>query len=83
LTSDLSVRPFRKTDRGEGLKSYDSIDDMFKAPGILWMLIYKLEPGVVIFERTGSHSDLVVALEEKGGLRTSPAGFPRVMPLFA
>lgn len=23
-----------------------------------WLLIYKLEPGVVIFERTGSHSDL-------------------------
>jgi mRNA interferase YafQ len=23
-----------------------------------WLLIYKLEPGVVIFERTGTHSDL-------------------------
>jgi hypothetical protein len=34
LTSDLSVRPFRKTDRGEGLESYDGIDDMFKDLGI-------------------------------------------------
>ncbi|MEW6718937.1 MAG: type II toxin-antitoxin system YafQ family toxin [Thermodesulfobacteriota bacterium] len=23
-----------------------------------WLLIYKLEPGVVVFERTGTHSDL-------------------------
>lgn len=23
-----------------------------------WLLIYKLEPGAVIFERTGSHADL-------------------------
>lgn len=23
-----------------------------------WLLIYKLEPGVIIFERTGTHSDL-------------------------
>jgi len=23
-----------------------------------WLLIYKLSPGIVIFERTGSHSDL-------------------------
>jgi mRNA interferase YafQ len=23
-----------------------------------WILVYKHEPGVVIFERTGSHSDL-------------------------
>lgn len=23
-----------------------------------WLLIYKLEPGAVVFERTGTHSDL-------------------------
>jgi mRNA interferase YafQ len=23
-----------------------------------WLLIYKLEPGVIIFERTGTHADL-------------------------
>ncbi|HJX16181.1 MAG TPA: type II toxin-antitoxin system YafQ family toxin [Candidatus Deferrimicrobiaceae bacterium] len=23
-----------------------------------WLLIYKFEPGVIIFERTGTHSDL-------------------------
>jgi len=23
-----------------------------------WLLVYRLEPGVVIFERTGTHSDL-------------------------
>ena len=23
-----------------------------------WLLIYKLDPGIVIFERTGTHSDL-------------------------
>lgn len=23
-----------------------------------WLLIYKLEPGSIIFERTGSHADL-------------------------
>jgi mRNA interferase YafQ len=23
-----------------------------------WLLVYKLEPGVVIFERTGTHADL-------------------------
>ncbi len=23
-----------------------------------WLLVYKLDPGVVIFERTGTHADL-------------------------
>lgn len=34
IPNKVTRETFEKTDRGEGLKSYDSIDDMFKDLGI-------------------------------------------------